>query len=445
MSNEVKFKLPPRRIANSLMNSLRGGVVPRDGAEYIAVGRDQELEAILADINIIQDGGASFRFIVGPFGAGKSFLFSIIRSHVTKKGFLVMDADFSPSRRLTGTKKEGLATYRELIKNLASATKPSGGALSLVLDKWINQINFEAREKSIEEKDRIAWALNQIYKRCNDIRELVHGFEFSKLLAAYYLSYEEGDLEKRDNVLKWFRGEYQYKREAKKDLGVNIIISDEDWYEYIKLFAIFAKQAGYEGLLVLCDEMINLSKISNKIARQNNYEKLLAMYNDTLQGKANYIGIIMGATPNSLEDQRRGVFSYEALRSRLSKGSFYNESMIDLLSPIITIQKLTESELFVLLERLTKLHAFLFSYKESVSAEDIKTFLSCELNRIGAKEKITPREMIRDFIEVLNLLHQNPSMTVSSILELNSFSFSEPLIEDGEEEVEDEFTSFTIY
>ncbi|MDC7249199.1 MAG: ATP-binding protein [Sphaerochaetaceae bacterium] len=444
MENIVQFKMPPKRIANSLMNSLRGGVVPRDGAEYIAVGRHQELEAILNDISIIEDGGSTFRFIVGPFGAGKSFLFSIIRSHVTKKGFLVMDADFSPSRRLMGTKKEGLATYRELINNLSSSTKPSGGALSLVLDKWINQINFDAKTQNISEEDRIAWALKEIYQRCSNVRELTHGFEFAKLLEAYYLAYEYNDVEKKDNVLKWFRGEYQNKRDAKRDLKVNIIISDEDWYEYIKLFAIFSKQAGYNGLLVLCDEMINLSKISNKISRVNNYEKLLNMYNDTLGGKAKYLGIIMGATPNSLEDQRRGVFSYEALKSRLSKGSFYNENMKDLLSPIILIKKLTDSELFVLLERLTKLHSSLFNYNQTIKNEDIKIFLSCELNRIGAKDKITPREIIRDFIEVLNLLHQNPNETVSSILELNSFNFSEPLIEDGEEEIEDEFSTFTI-
>ena len=444
MESEVKFKMPPRRIANSLMNSLRGGVVPRDGAEYIAVGRTQELEAILNDISIIEEGGSTFRFIVGPFGAGKSFLFSIIRSHVTKKGFIVMDADFSPSRRLMGTKKEGLATYRELINNIATATKPSGGALSLILDKWINQINFEAREKQIKEQDRVNWALNEIYTKCSAIREVVHGFEFAKLLEAYYLSYETSDVEKKDNVLRWFRGEYQNKRDAKRDLGVNIIVSDEDWYEYIKLFAIFAKQAGYKGLLVLCDEMINLSKISNKISRVNNYEKLLSMYNDTLQGKAKYLGIIMGATPNSLEDQRRGVFSYEALRSRLSKGSFYNDNMKDLLSPIILIKKLSESELFVLLERLVHLHSSLFSYEEKITSNDIKTFLACELNRIGARDKITPREIIRDFIEVMNLLHQNPNATVKSILELNSFTFSEPTIDDGEEEIDDEFATFTI-
>ncbi|MGD1823421.1 MAG: ATP-binding protein [Pleomorphochaeta sp.] len=445
MKDESQFKIPPTRIANSLMNSLRGGVVPREGAEYIAVGRSQEIEAILNDISIIEDGGATFRFVVGPFGAGKSFLFSIIRSHVTKKGFLVMDADFSPSRRLMGSKKEGLATYRELIKNLSSMAKPSGGALDLVLDRWINELKFYAKQNNIIEENIKKFVINEIYTRCNQIRELTHGFEYAKLLELYYISYEDNNNVLKDNVLKWFRGEYLSKREAKSDLGINIIINDDDWYDYLKIFAIFAKQAGYKGLLILCDEMINLSKITNRISRENNYEKLLSIYNDTLQGKAKYMGVIMGATPRSLEDSRRGVFSYEALKSRLSKGSFYNSEMKDLLSPIINIQKLNESELFVLLERLSVLHSFLFKYEKVINEKDIQDFLFSEFNRMGAKEKITPREIIRDFIEVLNLLHQNPKESVTSIIERNTFSFAKPLINDGEEVIDDEYANFSIF
>jgi hypothetical protein len=433
-------KIPPKRISNSLMNALRGGVVPREGAEYIAVGRNDELEAILRDIEILEDGGSTFRFIVGEFGSGKSFLFSIIRSHVTKKGFVVLDADFSPSRKLTGSKGEGLGLYRELIKNMSTQTSPNGGALSLILDKWINNLNFEARKQNIEGPEKHVWILDRIYESCSNLRDLVHGFEFAKLLENYYLAYENGDTEKKDNVLKWLRGEYTLKREAKNDLGINIIITDNDWYDYIKLITTFSVQAGYKGVLMLCDEMINLSKISNKIARQNNFEKLLMMYNDTLQGKAHNLGIIMGATPKSLHDERRGVFSYEALRSRLDKGSFASNEMKDLLSPILTIKKLNDSELFVLLERLSELHAALFG-KSTINNEDIKQFLTSELSRVGASIKLTPREIIRDFIEVMNLLLQNPDSSVEKILNNKGFSFTKTLQEDT---IDDEFSTFVI-
>jgi ABC-type oligopeptide transport system ATPase subunit len=433
-------KLPPKRISNSLMNALRGGVVPREGAEYIAVGRTDELEAILHDIEILEEGGSTFRFIVGEFGSGKSFLFSIIRSHVTKKGFIVLDADLAPNRKLTGSKNEGLNLYRELIKNMSTQSCPNGGALSLILDKWINNFNLEARANKISEEDKREYILDRIYESCSSIRDMVHGFEFGKLLENYYISYEEGDSEKKDNVLKWLRGEYNLKREAKKDLGISIIITDHDWYDYIKLITSFSVQAGYKGVLMLCDEMINLSKISNKTARQNNFEKLLMLYNDTLQGKAHNLGIIMGATPRSLEDDRRGVFSYEALRSRLDKGSFASNEMKDLLSPILTIKKLNDSELFVLLERLSELHASLFG-KNTIQENDIKQFLTSELSRVGAAEKLTPREIIRDFIEVMNLLLQNPDSSVESILNNKGFSYTKSLQEDS---IDDEFTTFVV-
>lgn len=433
-------KLPPKRISNSLMNALRGGVVPREGAEYIAVGRTDELEAILHDIDILEEGGSTFRFIVGEFGSGKSFLFSIIRSHVTKKGFVVLDADLSPNRKLTGSKNEGLNLYRELIKNMSTQSCPNGGALSLILDKWINNFYLEARSNKISDEERKDYILDRIYESCSSLRDMVHGFEFGKLLENYYISYENGDSEKKDNVLKWLRGEYNLKREAKNDLGVSIIISDNDWYDYIKLITTFSVQAGYKGVLMLCDEMINLSKISNKIARENNFEKLLMLYNDTLQGKAQNLGIIMGATPKSLEDERRGVFSYEALRSRLDKGSFSSVGMKDLLSPILSIKKLNDSELFVLLERLGELHASLFG-KNTIDENDIKQFLKSEFLRVGANEKITPREIIRDFIEVMNLLLQNPDSSVESILNNKGFSYTKSLREDV---IDDEFTTFLV-
>lgn len=444
----TEFKMPPKRIANRLMNALRGGVVPRDGAEYIAVGRSEELEAILRDVEVIEDGGATFRFIEGPFGSGKSFLFSIIRSHVTKKGFVVMDADLSPERKLIGTHNEGIATYRELVKNMCTAARPLGGALPLILDKWINEILFTLKAQGIEDGAIDAAVSQEIYHKCASLRDLVHGFEFASLMEKYYIAYRDGDDALKDKIMKWLRAEYQNKREAKSELGVSVIITDKDWYDYIKLIAAFVKMAGYAGTFVIMDEMINLYKISNKTSRQNNYEKLLSMYNDTLQGKATYLGLIMGATPQSIEDTRRGVFSYEALRSRLESGRLATDNMKDLLSPIIRIRKLNNEELFVLLERLAQLHAELFATHRTFETEEIQYFLGCELGRVGAEDRLTPREVIRDFIELMNLLLQNPDKSVKAIMSGNGFVFSDVQIEDIDSnligESEDEFSSFSL-
>ena len=342
----------PRRVAAVILNSLKGGVVPRIGLPYITVGREVEIRALLTDLDLIADGGASFRFLVGRYGAGKSFLLQTIRTHAMGENFVVADADLSPERRLQGGQGQGLATYRELIRNLSTKTRPEGGALGLILDRWVANVNAEG-ETDGEARARASVA---------GLEELVHGFDFARMLVRYYRASTEGDDETKSSVSRWLRGEFRTKTEAKSELWTSVIITDDDWYDYVKLIAAFLRGAGYRGMLVLIDELVNLYKIPNAITRQYNYEKILTMYNDTLQGKAHYLGIIMGGTPTSIEDRRRGVFSYEALRSRLTQGRFAREDMRDMLAPIIRLHPLTYEELLVLIEKLGQIHAGYFGY-----------------------------------------------------------------------------------
>ena len=405
--NEENRKAP-KRISQTVLNSLKGGVVPRIGLPYIAVGRKSEIEALLHDVDIISEGGASCRFIVGRYGSGKSFLLQTIRNYVMDRGFIVADADLSPERRLQGTRGQGLATYRELIGNLSTKTKPEGGALTLVLDRWINNVQSEAVQESgltPGDPDLTQAVDRKIYAVTASVSELVHGFEFARLLSGYYHAYVEGDDVTKAKIVRWFRGEYSLKKEAKEELGVNIIITDDDWYDYLKLFATFFRLAGYAGLMIMIDELVNIYKIPNTITRQYNYEKMLTMYNDTLQGKARYLGIIMSATPQALEDKRRGIYSYEALRSRLAEGKFSRPGARDLLAPVIRLEPLTAEEMLVLCEKLSQMHADLYGYPRRLTTDDLVTFIKVEYGRIGADQNITPREVIRDFIELLDLLY----------------------------------------
>lgn len=446
----------PKRVAAVIINSLKGGVVPRIGLPYITVGREAEIRALLTDLSLIADGGASFRFLVGRYGSGKSFLLQTIRTHAMGEGFVVADADLSPERRLQGGQGQGLATYRELMRNLSTKTRPEGGALMLILDRWISNLQMQvagelgtgaaapggaATTGSTPAPNGTATpggtpvpngatatggapndsALNQavearIREQVASLEEMVHGFDFARLLTLYYRAVVDGNDELKGNVARWFRGEYRTKTEARQELGVSIIIGDDDWYDYVKLFAQFLKGAGYQGMLVLIDELVNLYKIPNSVTRQYNYEKILTMYNDTLQGKAHHLGIIMGGTPQSIEDRRRGVFSYEALRSRLTQGRFAAEGMRDMLAPIIHLHPLTYEELLVLIEKLQQIHAGYFGYEARLNESDLVQFLQIEFGRVGADTHLTPREVIRDFIELLDIAYQNPSTPVASIL-----------------------------
>ena len=434
----------PKRIAQIVLNSLKGGVVPRIGLPYITVGRKAEIEALLHDVDVIQEGGASFRFIVGRYGSGKSFLLQTIRNYVMDKKFVVVDGDLSPERRLQGSKGQGLATYRELIQNLSTKTRPEGGALTLILDRWINSVQTQVVSEGIASDDpKFEAAVDQkIYGVISSLNELVHGFDFAKLLNMYYHAYMSGDDETKAKVVKWFRGEYANKTQAKKELGVDIVISDDDWYEYLKLFASFFRQAGYAGLMIMIDELVNIYKIPNSISRQYNYEKILTMYNDALQGKSKYLGIIMGGTPQAIEDKRRGVYSYEALRSRLASGKFSEAGNRDMYAPVIKLDPLTPEEMLVLTEKLAEMHANLYGYEKTITEDDLQKFIKIEYSRVGASTNITPREIIRDFIELLDIVWQNPETDVEKLLNSDKFSYAES--EAVSNEKSDDFAEFRI-
>ena len=434
----------PARIANILINALKGGVVPRVGLPYFTVGRKAEIDALLHDVDIIAGGGASFRFIVGRYGSGKSFLLQTIRNYVMAKNFVVVDADLSPERRRQGTRGQGLATYKELIRNMSTKTRPEGGALSLILDRWISSVQQEAAQASglsVTDPALAVEAEKRISAVIASLSEMVHGFDFARLLTLYYRASLSGDDESKGKVLKWFRGEYATKTEARQELGVNIIITDDDWYEYLKLFACFLQQAGYAGMLVLIDELVNIYKIPNAITRQYNYEKILTMYNDTMQGKAWHLGVILCGTPQCMEDPRRGVYSYEALRSRLAEGRFSGQHK-DLLSPVIRLQPLTPEEMLILVEKLAGIHAELYEYVQIVQQQDMADFIEIEFGRIGADEHITPREVIRDFIEVLDIVYQNPEIKVRELLGGDSFTYAQNAV--LEEAAGQDFAEFEL-
>ncbi|WHX50965.1 ATP-binding protein [Paenibacillus woosongensis] len=409
----------PKRLTTALVNSLTAGVVPRVGLEHIAVGRKAEVASILQDMDNIAEGGAAFRLITGRYGSGKSFLLQMIRNYAMDREFVVADGDLSPERRLVGTKGQGLATYRELMMNMSTRTRPDGGALEPMLQKWIASLQQEQMQAAgLRPGDP---ALHEavelrIYAVCNEMQNLVHGFDFAKVLAAYWNGCKLGDDDQKAAALRWLRGEYPTRTEARKELGVGVIIDDDNWYDYMKLWAEFAVRIGYKGLLLFMDEGVNLYKITNSISRQSNYEKLLTMFNDTMQGKAQYLGIYLGGTPQFVEDERRGLFSYDALRSRLMDGRYSSSSRRTYTSPILKLDMLSHEEILVLLQKLRDIHAMHFGYESQLADEQLIAFMQAAVNRLGAEELLTTREVVRDFMDVLHMLHQHKELSFAELL-----------------------------
>ncbi len=425
MNTQASAPRVPRRVLGSLLASVSAGVVPRAGAPYIAIGRQDEIAALLSDLERMDEGGGAMRFLIGRYGSGKSFLIQLIRGYALERDFITADADLSPERRLYGSGGSGVATYRELMKNLASKASPDGGALPKLIARWIGQLQDELVASGVSADDA-RFDEHMARKVSDTMRELeflVGGFDFARVITAYYRAYLSDGEEARLRMsacLRWLRGEYATKTEARGDLGfsVSVIIDDDNWYDFLKLWAALVRRMGYRGLVVFIDECVNLYKIVHRVSRENNYEKMLAMFNDTLQGRAPGLGIVFGGTPQFLEDPRRGLFSYEALRSRLCDSRFALEGYKNLNGPVIRLRRLGDDELLALIRRITRLYAEYYNWDAAarVSDQEQVAFLQLCLSRAGADSLITPREMLRDYMTVLDILMQNPEADFAKVV-----------------------------
>jgi hypothetical protein len=421
-----------RRERDTVLQSLYAGLVPKQGLHLIQVGRKAEVSALLQDLDRIADDGASLRVVVGRFGSGKSFFLNLVRNLAFQKKLVVVQADFSMERRLYATGGEARALYSELMRNLAIKTQPDGGALPSVLAAWASRVQenvMSAGGTSADVDRRLAEDL------C-DLQGYVGGFEFAEVVRTFYRGYSENNPTQQAAALRWLRGEYTTKTEARNDLGVRRIIDDDSFYDSLKLMAAFVRKAGFGGLLVNLDEMVVLShRLANSRARQANYEALLTLLNDCFQGNARGIGFLFAGTDECLEDKRRGLFSYEALRSRLEENPLARQQgLVDLSGPVIRLQPLTPEDLFVLLKNIAFVHASGNSAKIIVPDEGIVATLQKANETLGAEYFRTPRDVVRSFVGLLNLLEQNPGKTWQELLGSNTFEKSSGPIS-AEEEV----------
>ncbi|MBR6049594.1 MAG: ATP-binding protein [Clostridia bacterium] len=414
---EQNIKIP-KRILSALLSSMAAGVVPRVGAPYIAIGRHSEVSAVCRDLDTIADGGSATRFIIGKYGSGKSFLIQLMRGYAVEHGYVCADADLSPERRLCSSGGGGIATYRELVKNLAVKSSPDGGALPHLLTKWLSDELQKAEEAGIpSDSPEFEEALSRgVYKKVRSIETGVGAFDFSKVVTTYFSAVRALDEERQALCLRWLRGEFGTKTEAKAALGVTGIINDDNWYDYIKLLAAFSRKIGYNGLVVFIDECVNLYKIPNRVSRENNYEKILSIFNDTLQGKAEGLCVIFAGTPQFLEDRRRGLFSYEALKSRLNDTMFGGDTdeTQPLFGPIIRLKRLSDDELLALIARVTVLFEQGYGHVE-VTPEEMRDFLYFMLSRAGADTMVTPREIIRSYLTALGILLSDTSKRLPDV------------------------------
>lgn len=401
--------------ATSIINSLIGGVVPKTGVQHITVGRSEEIAAAVKALEEVRDGQSLVKFWIGDYGSGKSFMLHVLNVIAMKQKFVVSSADFTPENRLYSNDGRALALYSAIMNNISIQTKPEGGALPTLMEKWIEQVVVKTAEENsisladIREEGYIGLIQTNIMKTINELTD-VGGFDFGMVVMKYYEGFINGDDSLRRNSLKWLKGEYHTKTEARQDLGVREVINDTNFYDMLKNFCKLFVNMGYSGFMINLDEVINLYKISTAAMREKNYEKILSIYNDCFQGKVNNLFFNFAGTRETLENPRRGLFSYDALRTRLETNKFETAEVRDFAQPVIRLFPLDHNEIFVLLKNLKAIFDFNYQITIDVSDEDIRYFMEEIFNKPGATEFLTPREVIRDFLNILSILRQNPNV-----------------------------------
>ncbi len=398
------------RERDAIIQSLRAGVVPRSGQQHIQVGRVEEVKALIADIDRIADGGSGIRFVIGDFGSGKTFFLNLVRSIALEKRLVTLHADLTPDRRLHATGGQARALYQELVRNMSTRSKPEGGALASVVERFVTSAVDAAAERSIK-PDLV------IRERLSSLSEMVNGYDFAEVVACYWKGHDTGNDTLKSDAVRWLRGEFTTRTDARVALGVRTIVDDANVYDQLKLLARFVRLAGFAGTVVCCDELVNLHKLANTKARNTNYEQILRILNDCLQGSAEGLGFLMGGTPEFLLDTRKGLYSYQALQSRLAENRFVKDGLVDYSGPVLRLANLTPEDLFVLLGKLRHVYAAGIPEKYLIPDDGLQAFMQHCSQKVGDAYFRTPRNSVTAFVNLLAVLEQNPGVSWQQLLD----------------------------
>jgi hypothetical protein len=394
---------------DAVIQSLRAGVVPRTGQHLIQVGRVNEISALVKDIESIADNGSTIRFVIGEYGSGKTFFLNLVRAIALEKRLVTAHADLNPDRRLHATGGQARSLFAELMRNISTRTKPDGGALQSVVERFITEALKEAKASGVNPEI-------VIHEKLNILAEMVGGYDFAHVIASYWKGHDTGNEQLKADAIRWLRAEFTTKTDARAALGVRTIIDDGSFYDHLKLISRFAKLAGFHGILICLDELVNLYKLSNVQARNSNYEQILRILNDSLQGTAVGLGFIMGGTPDFLMDTRRGLYSYSALQSRLAENTFAIKGLVDFTGPVLRLGNLKPEDFYILLDKIRHVFAYGNATEYLIPDEGLKAFMEHCSKKIGDAYFRTPRNTITSFVNLLSVLEQNRQTTWQVIL-----------------------------
>lgn len=428
-------KINPKQ-ATVIIKSLEGGVVPSIGIEHLLVGRKREVEEVIGILDDVALGGSDIRFWVGDFGSGKSFMLATIEQLALAKDFVSSTIDLAPQRRFYATDKKALALYSELVGNIKTKTARSGNVIEQIIDQWLMKIFVEvSADKQVEVSELIRGACeNEVNKAILDtlasFSSVGLSYEFGQALSKYYQAFVRDDRMLKMKALRWLRGDITTKTEAKRELGINRIIDDDNYFDGLKTLAELFVALGYKGFVVNFDEAVNLYKIPQAVTRERNYERILNIYNECKSEKAKGLFVNFGATRPTVFDKTRGMSSYGALQGRLGSEQDCDLLLVNTKRTVLSLKALTDEEIYTLLENLVNIYNINYKQEIEVSEGQIVKYMEGQLNRPGAHEFLTPRAVIKDFLEILDLKRQNEDITIEKILDDKYKNILEPVSKD---------------
>lgn len=408
--------------ASTIIKSLEAGVVPDIGLGHLLVGRKAEVDELIKILSHIEDGDSDLRFWVGDFGSGKSFMLKTIENLALSKNFVVSTIDLNPSRRFYATDRKAVNLYSTVLENIRTKNLRSGNVIESIIEQWISTIFKNlSDEKGYDLKELMAGfyrdeVIGIILETLSRFEAVGLSYELGQAISKYYEGFITGDRILKLKAIRWIRGDITTKTEAKKELGINEIINDDNYFEAIKNLAELFREIGYQGFVINFDEAVNLYKLPHSTTRQRNYEKILNIYNECKSNLAKGLFINLAATRKTVFDESRGLASYGALKGRLGTEASMDSDFINTNKTVLGLKVLSDEEIYTLLENLVSIYNIHYKTKIDFTSDQIVTYMEGQLNRPGADEFLTPRAVIKDFIEILDIKRQNPDAEISDLL-----------------------------
>lgn len=388
-------------ILREIIDSLRNGTVPAEGTENIAVGIDEELTEIQDQIERTREDKSAFKFIIGDYGSGKTFFSTSVREMAYDKKFVVSSVVISQETPLH--KFEEL--YRKIMEGMRTSENKKIPAFNFILEEWL--LNIEDKVIEIEGLDPYEDSKKfqiEMNKRINEELMIVGSIaaSFANAIRAFYKAKYEGDTVLAQGAVAWLKGD-NVRAELKSKLGVIGTITRENSFEFFRALLQMIKTAGYEGLMIILDEVETVQKLVRKDMRSAAYENLRFFIDESDRNSFPSCFFLYTGTTDLMESEK-GFKSLEPLYQRIKVEREKGDKFKNLRQPVMFLDGLNRDRLYEVACRVRNIHGQVYSWmpNDKLTDDFIKRLINDMTLGFGGEINIGPRGFLRTLIDILD-------------------------------------------